>query len=149
MVATRDTLREEDKRALLEPLLEEENTMSGLMVMGVPPDIASNFLRRYTAPTNVNMMEDINEKQIAEERKERFGSESDAQSDEFSTASGEVKGFVEGGEEPNYHDKEVKRILRKVDWRLPPILAILYLFSFLDRGNSEWTSYLLLLPPQC
>lgn len=37
---------------------------------------------------------------------------------------------------PDYHDKEVKRILRKVDWRLPPVLAVLYLLSFLDRSNS-------------
>ena len=39
---------------------------------------------------------------------------------------------------PDYHDKEVKRILRKVDWRLPPWLAVLYLLSFLDRSNSEY-----------
>lgn len=38
---------------------------------------------------------------------------------------------------PSYDDPEVKRILRKVDWRLPPVLAVLYLFSFLDRSNSE------------
>lgn len=37
---------------------------------------------------------------------------------------------------PDYQDKEVKRILRKVDWRLPPVLAVLYLMSFLDRSNS-------------
>lgn len=38
---------------------------------------------------------------------------------------------------PDYHDAEVKRIMRKVDWRLPPVLALLYLLSFLDRSNSE------------
>ena len=38
---------------------------------------------------------------------------------------------------PDYNDKEVKRILRKVDWRLPPVLAVLYLLSFLDRSNSQ------------
>lgn len=31
---------------------------------------------------------------------------------------------------------ESKRILRKVDLRVIPILAILYFLSFLDRGNS-------------
>ncbi|GIZ41984.1 hypothetical protein CKM354_000526500 [Cercospora kikuchii] len=36
---------------------------------------------------------------------------------------------------PDYHDKEVKRILRKVDYRLPTLLAVLYLLSFLDRSN--------------
>lgn len=34
---------------------------------------------------------------------------------------------------------EVAKITRKVDYRLLPVLAILYLLSFLDRGNSEFT----------
>lgn len=38
---------------------------------------------------------------------------------------------------PDYHDPEVKRICRKIDWHLPPVLALLYLLSFLDRTNSE------------
>lgn len=42
---------------------------------------------------------------------------------------------------PEYHDRETNKILRKVDWRLPPVLAVLYLLSFLDRSNSRW-------PPQ-
>lgn len=36
---------------------------------------------------------------------------------------------------PDYHDKEVTRILRKVDYRLVPMLTLLYLLAFLDRGN--------------
>ncbi|KAK4615392.1 hypothetical protein CLAFUW4_10734 [Fulvia fulva] len=36
---------------------------------------------------------------------------------------------------PEYHDRETNKILRKVDWRLPPVLAVLYLLSFLDRSN--------------
>lgn len=35
------------------------------------------------------------------------------------------------------HSTESKRILRKVDLRVIPILAILYFLSFLDRGNSS------------
>lgn len=36
---------------------------------------------------------------------------------------------------PSYDDKETKRILRKVDYRLLPVLTFLYVLSFLDRGN--------------
>lgn len=36
---------------------------------------------------------------------------------------------------PDYNDKEGKRILRKVDFRLLPLLTFLYILSFLDRSN--------------
>lgn len=36
-----------------------------------------------------------------------------------------------------YDEVESKRILRKVDMRLLPCLTLLYLLSFLDRGNSK------------
>ena len=36
-----------------------------------------------------------------------------------------------------YDEVEAKRILRKVDLRLLPCLTLLYLLSFLDRGNSK------------
>lgn len=36
-----------------------------------------------------------------------------------------------------YDEAETKRILRKVDIRLIPCLALLYLLSFMDRGNSK------------
>jgi hypothetical protein len=36
---------------------------------------------------------------------------------------------------PQYHDKETMRVLRKVDWRLLPVLTFLYVLAFLDRGN--------------
>ena len=36
---------------------------------------------------------------------------------------------------PRYDDKETKRILRKVDYRLLPVLTLLYVLAFLDRGN--------------
>lgn len=43
--------------------------------------------------------------------------------------------LIAGVQLPNYHDKEVRRILRKVDYRLVPMLTLLYLLAFLDRGN--------------
>lgn len=36
----------------------------------------------------------------------------------------------------SYTPEEAKRILRKVDYRLVPLLAVLYLLAFIDRGNS-------------
>ncbi|KAK5001211.1 hypothetical protein LTR66_000089 [Elasticomyces elasticus] len=36
---------------------------------------------------------------------------------------------------PDYDDKETKRIMRKVDVRLLPMLTLLYVLAFLDRGN--------------
>lgn len=37
-----------------------------------------------------------------------------------------------------YDEKETKNILRKVDWRLLPMLTLLYVLSFIDRSNSEY-----------
>lgn len=34
-----------------------------------------------------------------------------------------------------FDEKETKRLIRKIDWRLLPFLALLYLLSFLDRTN--------------
>lgn len=36
----------------------------------------------------------------------------------------------------SYTPEEASRTLRKVDYRLVPMLAFLYLLSFIDRGNS-------------
>lgn len=36
---------------------------------------------------------------------------------------------------PRYHNAETARVLRRIDWRLLPVLTLLYLLSFLDRGN--------------
>lgn len=35
----------------------------------------------------------------------------------------------------NFTDAQRKKVLRKVDWRLVPMLAFLYLIAFLDRAN--------------
>lgn len=42
-------------------------------------------------------------------------------------------------------EEEASRVLRKVDWRLVPILSILYLVSFIDRSNSKCSRILLRL----
>jgi len=34
-----------------------------------------------------------------------------------------------------YDDKATAKLIRKIDWRLLPFLALLYLLSFLDRTN--------------
>lgn len=39
--------------------------------------------------------------------------------------------------QPPFTPKEQKKILRKVDWRLVPLLSFLYLVSFIDRGNCK------------
>ncbi len=44
-------------------------------------------------------------------------------------------GMIENVQE--YDKVEERRIIRKIDFRLIPILVVLYLFSFLDRGNSK------------
>ena len=48
----------------------------------------------------------------------------------------------EGNEEtppPQFTPEEEKRVYRKIDMRLLPILTIMYLASFLDRGMSHAT----------
>lgn len=35
----------------------------------------------------------------------------------------------------NFTDDQRKAVVRKVDWRLVPMLLILYLISFIDRAN--------------
>lgn len=37
--------------------------------------------------------------------------------------------------QPRYDDAEVRRIRRKIDLRVLPLLTFLYLISFVDRGN--------------
>jgi hypothetical protein len=35
----------------------------------------------------------------------------------------------------SFSDEQKKDVLRKVDWRLVPMLLVLYLISFIDRAN--------------
>lgn len=37
---------------------------------------------------------------------------------------------------PDYNEKEAKKILHKIDFRLLPMLAFFYLLAYLDRGNG-------------
>jgi len=51
-----------------------------------------------------------------------------------------------GGEDglplpPQLSEAEEKELWRKIDMRLLPILALLYLLSFIDRGNVPLLSY--------
>ncbi|PNP44412.1 hypothetical protein THARTR1_11062 [Trichoderma harzianum] len=41
---------------------------------------------------------------------------------------------------PQLDDAEFKKILRRIDLRLIPLLSFLYLLSFLDRGNGNLPS---------
>lgn len=57
-------------------------------------------------------------------------------------ATGEKRMSSDGELEANHleiQEAEAKRILKKVDFRLVPILALLYLVAFIDRSNSEYT----------
>lgn len=50
--------------------------------------------------------------------------------------SPDIKDQVSAGEHlPVYDDKNTAKLLRKVDFRLLPMLTTLYLLSYLDRGN--------------
>jgi hypothetical protein len=53
-----------------------------------------------------------------------------------SSATGEAEAQVAGGA---YDEAEAQRVLRKVDWRLVPILSLLYLVAFIDRSNSMFS----------
>src|SRR4051812_17530600 len=48
----------------------------------------------------------------------------------------EDKGVDVSEEMPSYDEAETRRILRKVDYRIVPALAVMYLISFIDRSNS-------------
>ena len=41
----------------------------------------------------------------------------------------------EAGFLASFSDEQKKVVLRKVDWRLVPMLLVLYLISFIDRAN--------------
>ncbi|EFX06176.1 major facilitator superfamily transporter nicotinic acid transporter [Grosmannia clavigera kw1407] len=50
------------------------------------------------------------------------------------TSNGADRG-LNSSNQPLYNDKETTRVLHKVDWRLVPVLTLLYTVSFLDKGN--------------
>lgn len=41
--------------------------------------------------------------------------------------------------EPTLHEEQIeKTLIRKIDLHILPIVVLLYLFSFLDRGTWGW-----------
>ena len=64
--------------------------------------------------------------------------------EETSLKSHKSEKFAYGGDDtlpppPTLSAEEERRLWRKVDMRLMPILTLMYLCSFLDRGNiGEW-----------
>lgn len=58
------------------------------------------------------------------------------------TLTGEQVENLEGGTVaiPVFTEEDRVRILRKIDFRLVPMLGCLYLIAFIDRGNSEYRS---------
>lgn len=53
-----------------------------------------------------------------------------------SSKSGELE-----AQPTEYDEAEAARVLRKVDVRLVPMLALLYLVAFIDRSNSTYCDY--------
>lgn len=52
--------------------------------------------------------------------------------------SSDMSPFKDSSSEENaveWDDAATKKLIRKIDWRLIPFLALLYLLSFLDRTN--------------
>ena len=49
-----------------------------------------------------------------------------------STSSGELE-----AQHVELDEAEANRVLRKVDYRLVPVLSLLYLVAFIDRSNSK------------
>lgn len=52
--------------------------------------------------------------------------------EKVSTSSGELE-----AQHVELDEAEASRVLRKVDYRLVPMLSLLYLVAFIDRSNSE------------
>ena len=50
-------------------------------------------------------------------------------------SSAEIKDDEGSGADADFSDVDEKKVLRKMDIRLIPMLSLLYLLSFLDRGN--------------
>lgn len=57
--------------------------------------------------------------------------------EESLAAEVEHNGMSTSDEVPMNDEAQRRRILRKVDWRVVPSLAVMYLVSFIDRSNSK------------
>jgi hypothetical protein len=78
----------------------------------------------FTMPNSIHSL-----KEIDAEKHEMVPTEKIArgQNEHISAADAE---FLAG-----FTDEQRRQVLRKVDWRLVPMLLILYLISFIDRAN--------------
>ena len=56
--------------------------------------------------------------------------------EQVSTSSGELE-----AQHVELDEAEANRVLRKVDYRLVPMLSLLYLVAFIDRANSKLSSF--------
>lgn len=60
----------------------------------------------------------------------------EASSSELNTLDTTEKTYQESASQ-GFTVEEQKRIIRRVDWRVVPLLTFLYLVSFIDRSNSK------------
>lgn len=72
----------------------------------------------------------IDEKRSASLNNEQRIENIDAE--KIATSSGELE-----AQHVELDEAEANRVLRKVDYRLVPMLALLYLVAFIDRSNSK------------
>lgn len=75
-----------------------------------------------TAPDEVKVGVGADDKRIEDVGEKKEGSDSELEANAI-----------------DYDGPEARRILSKVDWRLVPILSLLYLVAFIDRSNSKNT----------
>ena len=75
-------------------------------------------------PHSIHSLKDIDAEKVEMVPTEKIAR---GQNEHISAADAE---FLAG-----FTDEQRKRVLRKVDWRLVPMLLILYLISFIDRAN--------------
>ncbi|KXT16700.1 hypothetical protein AC579_5227 [Pseudocercospora musae] len=94
-----------------------------MVYVGMPPAVAVNLLK--SCPKNMSV----------DDKAAIVGKEESIDRSLSSHAGHDEHKGLDDSELPDYQDPEVKKIMRKVDLRLPPVLAVLYLFSFLDRSN--------------
>lgn len=73
--------------------------------------------------------DDIKNEVVGEKRTENIGEKTSSSDAECDVAV----------IDPEFDEKEGRKVLSKVDYRLVPLLALLYLISFIDRSNSRLT----------
>jgi hypothetical protein len=77
------------------------------------------------------------EKQVGDERNEKITVEDKSSTEDAGVKKGSSIGEVEANH-IDISETEGRAILSKVDYRLVPLLALLYLVAFIDRSNSKF-----------